>query len=226
MRGPVIVRQEWVPTLFLHSQVDVDEVARLLPLGVWPDTIEGRTYVGLVLTGFRWTSVIGVRVPYLGSFLQANVRLYTVDSSNRHGVHFLSFDAARMLPAFGARLLGQLPYSWSVVDRNDVADESTWLIRRRRCDVGAHLGIRAVGPVEPDPTEVWLTSRWGLHGRIFGRTYWLPVKHEPWRFRAASLEVASENLISAADMTVIPGTATRPLLSEPVHASLGWPTLI
>lgn len=224
--GPTVLRQEWVSTLFLHWQVDVDAALRLMPHGVRPDTIEGRTYVGLVLTGFSWTSIARIHVPYLGSFLQANVRLYTVDSLNRHGVYFLSFDAARMLPAFGARLFGRLPYSWSVVDRDDADGESMWSIRRRRCDVGAQLDITVGEPVDLDPTETWLTSRWGLHGRMFGRSYWLPVKHEPWVFRAATLDVASENLVTAAGIDVTRGTATRPLLSGPVHASLGRPTFI
>jgi hypothetical protein len=62
-----------------------------------PDVLCGVTYVGLVAfrmhrVGWLWSP----GVPYLGSFPETNVRLYSVDAHGRRGVVFRSMDAGRL----------------------------------------------------------------------------------------------------------------------------------
>src|SRR2546422_6459678 len=76
--GRPLMTQAWLDATFLHWAVDPAEVAPLLPPGVAPDEFEGVTYVGLV--AFRmhrigWWPLPGL--PYLGSFPETNVRLYS-----------------------------------------------------------------------------------------------------------------------------------------------------
>src|SRR3712207_7653855 len=62
-------------------------------------TLGGVTYMGLI--GFRMEGLGFLRgpgVPYLGTFLETNVRLYSVDRRGRRAVVFLSLDAERLLP--------------------------------------------------------------------------------------------------------------------------------
>ncbi|MFF7889874.1 DUF2071 domain-containing protein [Streptomyces sp. NPDC020794] len=67
-------------TPFLHWPLESERVARLLPAGTRPDTLAGVTYIGLVPFLLRRTGLgPGPGLPYLGTFCETNVRLYSVD---------------------------------------------------------------------------------------------------------------------------------------------------
>ena len=55
----------------------------------------------------------GPAVPWAGTFLETNVRLYSVDAAGRRGVVFLSLDADRAVAVAAARGGFGLPYRWS-----------------------------------------------------------------------------------------------------------------
>ncbi len=78
---------------FLHWRYDPAMIAPLLPRGLVPDTFDGATYVGLV----------PFRMRAYGEFLEANVRVYTVDPRGRRGTVFLTMDAARLPGGRGSR---------------------------------------------------------------------------------------------------------------------------
>ena len=81
-----ISTQDWRDLTFVHWAVDPAQVAPLLPPGTRPDVHEGRTYVGLV--PFRMVGVSlgrGPGIPYFGTFLETNVRLYSVDETGAAG---------------------------------------------------------------------------------------------------------------------------------------------
>src|SRR5690348_14033789 len=89
--GRTLMTQSWLDATFLHWAVDPSLVAPLLPPGVTPDVFDGATYVGLI--AFRmhrigWWQLPGL--PYLGTFPETNVRLYSVDAAGRRGVVFRS----------------------------------------------------------------------------------------------------------------------------------------
>ena len=114
LRRPRILRQRWLDLTFLHWAVEPADVAHFFPPGTRPDTFEGRTYVGLV--PFRMVDTglpHGPAVPYVGTFLETNVRLYSVDESGRRGVVFLSLDANRLAVVTAARTVFGLPYRWA-----------------------------------------------------------------------------------------------------------------
>lgn len=80
----VLFRQSWRDLVFLYWAADPFEVARLLPAGTVPDLQQGRAYVGLVF--FRMDDLAFGRtpaLPYLGSFSEVNVRLYSRDAVGR-----------------------------------------------------------------------------------------------------------------------------------------------
>ena len=111
--GPVMMSQDWRDLTFLHWAVEPERVRRLMPPGVRPDVHEGASYVGLV--PFRMVDAgvaRGPAVPWAGSFLETNVRLYSVDETGRRGIVFLSLDSDRSLVVAGARAaFGQGRYS-------------------------------------------------------------------------------------------------------------------
>ncbi|WP_062646012.1 DUF2071 domain-containing protein [Streptomyces maremycinicus] len=76
----MLFRQRRRDLVFLHWPADPFEVARLLPAGTVPDLHQGRAYVGLVF--FRMDDLALGRtpaLPYLGSFGEVDVRLYSRD---------------------------------------------------------------------------------------------------------------------------------------------------
>lgn len=103
MRSPVMMNQKWQDLTFLHWAVAPERVAHWIPPGVRPDTLDGVTYVGLVPFRMVGAGVArGPGVPWFGSFLETNVRLYSVDETGRRGIVFLSLDADRAAVVLGA----------------------------------------------------------------------------------------------------------------------------
>ncbi|MEV6318138.1 DUF2071 domain-containing protein [Streptomyces sp. NPDC051776] len=229
-----IMSQWWTDVTFLHWPADPASVAPLLPHGTRPDLFEGRTYVGLV--PFRMERVaIGRRpaLPYLGTFPETNVRLYSVDERGRRGVVFLSLDAARLLPVLAGRAGFRLPYRWSSMRISRSGNRITYtgrrpaFARRRtggragayrvRIEVGEQIG-------EPTGLETFLTARWGLHVDWFGRTLHLPNAHPTWPLRTATLLGLEEEVIASAGLPAPAGPPCSVLYAPGVPAVFGAPT--
>lgn len=170
-------------------------VAHHFPASVEPDVFEGRTYVGLVPfrmvdTGFPY----GPAVPRWGSFLETNVRLYSVDGSGRRGVVFLSLDADKLAVVTMARTVFGLPYRWARMSHSREGDLHTYTSTVRWPGVRAAttIAVRVGAPLETGPLEDFLTARWGLHNRRVGRTWYLPNQHPPWPLHTAELVTYEE----------------------------------
>ena len=229
LTGPALFDQDWLSVFFLHWAVDPADVAPMLPRGVRPDVFDGATYVGLV--PFRMVSAgLGRRhpTPYLGTFLECNVRLYSVDDEGRHGVVFRSLEATRWVTAMSARWGYGLPYTWAHMHVQQRGMRWTWTSQRRYPRGGGSLRFTAdVGDViEPTDVEVFYTARWGLHSSLAGKTVWTPNEHVPWPLRAATVVDLSQDLVARAGLRV-PGEPTeRALFSPGVHTTFGLPVPI
>ncbi len=227
LRGPVLTTQDWRDLTFLHWAVDPAEVAHLLPAGTRPDVHEGRTYVGLV--PFRMEGVSlgrGPGIPYFGTFLETNVRLYSVDATGRRGVVFLSLDTDRAAAVPAIRAAIGAPYRWAWMRFRREADVLTYEARLRRLgDRPASRVVVRVG-AERDATELddFLTARWGAHVRRRRRTTFVPNRHERWRLRDVEVLALDDGLLASVGL---PGLADRPpdhaAYSEGVHAEFGLP---
>ncbi|GAB3675658.1 YqjF family protein [Angustibacter aerolatus] len=228
------LHQHWLDLSFVHWAVDPAVVAPLLPQGIRPDVHEGAAYVGLI--GFRMVGLgfgpdVGVGgVPYLGTFLETNVRLYGVDHLGRRAVVFRSLEAQRLLPVLFARVALRLPYTWARmqldVDR-DVLDYRT--VRRWPAPRGASSRTRVrVGTriVQPTPLEDFLTARWGLHTRAWGRTLHLPNEHDRWPLHRAELLDLDDDLVAAAGLPTPLGEPASVLYSPGVGVRFGGPSVV
>ena len=225
--GRTVFTQRWTRLTFIHWAVPPDRVAAHLPPDVAPDIFNGVTYVGLVPFVMRgvgaWRSP---GIPYLGSFCETNVRLYSVDGQGRRGVVFVSLDAARLLPVLAARWGPGLPYLWSRMRCRRRGDRIAYSCRRRWPGPrGASSLVRArIGdPVTPRPLEHFLTARWGLHlSDRSGRTRYWPNTHERWPLHSAVLEHLDDGLLTAAGFGDLAGRAPDSVLYSPgVRAPFG-----
>ncbi|WP_405583672.1 YqjF family protein [Streptomyces sp. NBC_01190] len=223
-----LLTQTWLDLAFLHWPVAPSVVAPLLPPGVRPDTLDGVTYVGLI--AFRmyrigWFRLPGV--PYLGTFPETNVRLYSVDASGRRGVVFRSLEAARLIPVAVARATFRLPYVWSRMAVRRDGDMITYASSRRwpgPRGARTRLSIRIGAPLDR-PTELdhFVTARWGMHNAILGRSVYVPNAHPRWPLHRAELLSLDEDVIVAAGLPATSGPPPSVLYSPGVPVRFGRP---
>ncbi|SDD26141.1 YqjF family protein [Streptomyces prasinopilosus] len=223
-----LLTQSWLDLTFLHWAADPADVAPLLPPGTAPDTLDGVTYVGLV--AFRMHRVGWLRlpgIPYLGTFPETNVRLYSVDGQGRRGVVFLSLDASRLLPVTVARIGFRMPYLWSRMAVRRSGGTVTYTSSRRwpgPRGARSRITVRVGEPIgEPTALEHFLTARWGLHGAFFGRSVYLPNTHPRWPLHRAELIECEEDLVTAAGLPEPVGAPVSVLYSPGVPARFGRP---
>jgi uncharacterized protein len=228
LRRPRLMSQRWRDVAFLHWAVDPESVARFFPAGVRPDVLDGRTYVGLV--PFRMVGAGpggGPAVPWAGTFLETNVRLYSVDETGRRGIVFLSLDADRAVVVAGARAAFGLPYRFARMSFHADGDDRSYgtQVRWPGCCATTRIEIRAGDLAIDGPLERFLTARWGLHVARFGRTWYIPNAHSPWPLRSAELLTLDDGLVAAAGLGDL---ARRPAdhvaFSDGVAAEFGLPT--
>ena len=228
LAGRTLLTPSWLDLAFLHWAGDPAGVAPLLPVGAVPDVHEGVTYVGLI--AFRmhrigWLGLPGL--PYLGTFPETNVRLYSVDAHGRRGVVFRSLEASRLLPVLTARIGFRLPYVWSRMSVRRDGEVLDYASRRRwPGPVGAHsrISIRVGEQIaEPSPLEHFLTARWGLHNAWFGRPIFLPNEHPRWPLHRAELLSCEEDLVAAAGLPQPLGAPDSVLYSPGVPVRFGAP---
>lgn len=225
--GPVVMNQDWRDLTYLHWAVDPGRVAPLLPPGVRPDLHEGATYVGLV--PFRMVDAgFGRRgsIPVLGTFLETNVRLYSVDEQGRRGIVFLSLDTDRLAVVAGARASLALPYRWAWMRYDADRDVRRYRARLRwpgvrGCsDVVVRLGAERT----PSDLDHFVSARWRLHTRAWGRTLLVPNTHERWPLRDVEVLRLDDGLLASVGF---PDLASRPpdhtAYSAGVHTEFGLP---
>ncbi|WP_129338881.1 YqjF family protein [Cellulomonas endophytica] len=226
LRGPALLGQVWADLAFLHRPVDPADVAAMMPAGTRPDVdAEGRTWVGLV--PFRMASAGFGRarpVPVLGTFLETNVRLYSVDDAGRHGVVFRTLETERLAVVPFARGVFGTPYRWARMRYDRTGDVHTWETVRRRPGrpVRSRVVLRVGDVVEPTDLETWLTARWGLHTRWGGRTWWVPNEHAAWPLHAAEVLELDDELVADAGVAPV-GPPLRALVSPGVRTVFGLP---
>jgi uncharacterized protein len=226
--GRTVFTQEWRDLTFLHWAVDPALVAPLLPPGTVPDLLDGVTHVGLIPFRMRRIGLLGAPgLPYLGSFPETNVRLYSVDAQGRRGVVFRSLEASRLLPVLAARWVARLPYTWAAMRVTRDGDRLGYTSTRRWPGPrGAHsrIDVRVGEQLPPaDPLGTFLTARWGLHrpGRR-GPVYW-PNEHAEWPLHRAELLGLDESLLAAAGLPSVTGAPDSVLYSAGVAVRFGPP---
>lgn len=241
LTGPVMMNQDWCDLTFLHWAVPPERVAGFMPPGVRPDTLNGSTYVGLV--PFRMVDaalVHGRGTPWLGTFLETNVRLYSIDESGRRGIVFLSLDCDRSVVVAGARVAFAVPYRWAAMThraRNTpqgVEHRYAARLLRPGPHVDSRIAVRVGAPRESTELDHFVSARWGLHTQGpklpalglsgWAQTLYIPNQHEPWPLHDAELIEFDDQLMASVGL---PELASRPpdhlAFSPGVHTEFGFP---
>ena len=228
LRGRVMMNQDWRDLTFLHWAVEPERVAHLMPPGVRPDSLDGATYVGLIPFRMVHAGVgRGPGVPWAGSFLETNVRLYSVDETGRRGIVFLSLDTDRSLVVAGARVGFGLPYRWARMRYAAQGDVRTYSASLRWPGVHgrSRVAVRVGEPRPATPLDEFLSARWGLHVRWWGRTLYVANEHEPWPVHDAEVLELDDGLRASVGLGELAGRAPDQVAFSPgVHTEFSFPT--
>ena len=180
---PTVMFQRWSRLLFLHWEIDPQEVQKRLPKGLFVDHFEGRCYLGLV--PFLMQKVrprFLPAVPWLSNFLELNVRTYVHDEQGRPGVWFFSLDYNQLIAVELARRLFHLPYQHAKMS----LEGSLYSCRRKTGHATAKYDYEIEGPfqtAEPGSLEFFLLERYLLFSaRRDGGLRMGRVHHEPYQF--------------------------------------------
>jgi uncharacterized protein YqjF (DUF2071 family) len=89
------------------------------------------------------------------------------------------------------------------------------------------MSVRVGAPVEePTPLEHFVTARWGLHTRAWGRTLHLPNEHPRWALYRAELLEIDDTLVAAAGLPAPVGAPASVLFSPGVPVRFDTPTTL
>jgi uncharacterized protein YqjF (DUF2071 family) len=223
---PIILRQDWLTLSFLHWAVEPATIARLYPPGTEPDVFDGRSYVGVVAFQMANTG-LGRGPAFVGTFLETNIRIYSVDVTGRRGVVFLSLDTNRLDVVAVARMAIGVPYRWARMSHDRQANRHTYTSTLRWPGVKASstIEVEAGDEVQCGPLEHFLTARWGLHGTRAGRTLYLPNDHARWMLRSAELiDFRDDDLLASVGLNALSGRPPDHVAySDGVFARFGLP---
>src|SRR5690606_15520285 len=126
----------------------------------------------------------------------------------------------------GARAGFGLPYFWSKME----VSRRPQAIEYRSARKWSGQEGRMYALIEPgqrlEPTELttFLTERYRLYTKLFGRLAWAEVEHAPWPLQRARVLELEQSLVSAAGL---PDPLGEPLVhfSEGVEVRIGRPRL-
>jgi uncharacterized protein len=190
---PQILPQRWVNLSFLHWAVEPASIAHLYPADTEPDTFDGSSFVG----------VVPFQMSLFGTFLETNVRLYSVDRTGRRGVVFLSLDTNRLdIVACGRWVFG-VPYRWARMGYREHGERRTYTstLRWRGVTAASSIEVQVGDPVTCGPLEHFLTARWGAHVVRAGRTWYVPNEHPVWALRRAELiDFSDDGLLASVGL--------------------------
>jgi hypothetical protein len=196
----------WADLLFVHWRADPDALQRLIPAPLELDVFEGEAFVGLVpfrmadcaFRGFSWLpAAAGLR-----DFYECNVRTY-VRLGDQRGVWFLSLDAQTLLPVLGGRWLWSLNYIHSRFEVSHESGTIDYRLTRRSgpwpkasTRVSWRVGSRLT-PSKPGELAYFLTERYLLFTRRFGKIAAGRVAHDPWTLHDGELLALEDGLVRA-----------------------------
>lgn len=177
--------QEWNNAVFLHWEVDLHDLQRLVPPGLEIDLFYGKPWVSVVAFDMeRLRPRYLPSLPAISDFHEINVRTY-VRMSGKTGVTFLSIEAGKAFSCKIAKLLSGLPYRYSKMVRDGAS------IISENAQIGERMSITCdVGPELREKTDLdkWLTERYALfqhHGDAINQ---FEIHHLEWPLHRLSLD--------------------------------------
>jgi uncharacterized protein len=216
----------WTSLSFVHWPYAPEVVQSMLPHGLAVDQYDGVAWVGLIPFRLDIRTPGLPYLPWVGRFVETNVRTYVRAADGTRGIWFLSLDAQRLGAVVAARTAWSLPYQWSRMRLTREGDRVAYECRRRwpGADHPTSRVVLDVGEAyqagEVEELDHFLTARWTLfsaRGTALARTQ---ADHAAWPLRHATVVELDDHLLRAAGLP--PGVGRpRALYSDGVEVRLG-----
>lgn len=176
--------QEWNDAIFLHWQVDLEELQKFVPKELEIDLFEEKAWVSVV--AFAMEEIRPRFLPAfspISNFFEINVRTY-VKTKSKSGVYFLSMEGGKDLSCKVAKLISELPYRFSNITRE------MEYYRSSNSEFGDTLDIKfKIGQaVQKTEIDVWLTERYALFQDTKNSINEYEIHHQEWPIREAIIE--------------------------------------
>ncbi len=223
-----VLRQRWDELAYFHWRYDSDVVQRLLPQGVTVDTFDGHAWVGVIPFEMRRVQLGSTPpVPWLGNFVEINVRTYVTDSLGRRAVWFFSLDVPRSLIVGIARSVFSLPYCWAHASHEERDGHHRYEMTRRwprgsapHADLRFTVGER-IDDAEVGELEHFLCARWALLTQRRRRLLYGRVDHPQWPLHRLEQIEIDQSIVEAAGL---PSPVGEPhaVYSPGVQVGVGW----
>ncbi len=223
-----VLRQQWTELAYFHWPFDPAVVQRLLPRGVSVDTFDDQAWVGLIPFEMRNVQVGPTPpIPWLGSFVEINVRTYVTDATGRRAVWFFSLDVPRSAIVAVARAVFALPYCWAQADHRRDGDRHRYQMRRRwprgsapRADMSFTVGDR-IEAADVTDLDHFLSARWGLVTSRRRRLLYGAVHHPRWPLHRVDEVRIDQDVVEAAGLPTPTGDP-HGLYSPGVDVAVAW----
>ena len=206
-----VMKQIWRDLLFIHYEIDPEQIQKKLPKGLEVDCFEGKTYIAIVpfhMTGIRPRFLPSL--PYLSNFAELNVRAY-VHKKGKRGVWFFSLDAANPIAVEIARSFFYLPYFNANIHFTENSHKIIYTsIRKDKRGKNAKLlleyePISEVYFSQKGSLENWLTERYCLYSTDSrGNIYRGEIHHPPWPLQKAQMNLQENLMLLSHDLSILP----------------------
>lgn len=228
LRRRAVLHQQWDELIYVHWRYPPAVVQRLLPDGLRVDTFDGSAWVGLIPFEMRRVQLGPTPpVPYLGNFIEINVRTYVVDPLGRRAVWFGSLDVPRSLIVGVARSVFSLPYCFAAASHDVEGERHRYTMQRRwphgerpMATIEVEVG-EAIAPGAVSDLDHFLSARWALVTARRGRLLYGAVDHPRWPLHEVRSFDVEQSVVEAAGF---PAPSGEPIVrySPGVPVDIAW----
>jgi hypothetical protein len=177
--------QEWNNAIFLHWEVELNELKKFVPEELEIDLFQGKPWVSVV--AFTMEKIRPKNLPSfppISNFDEINIRTY-IKSNNKTGVYFLSIEGGKRLSCKIAKGMSELPYRFSKIQRNENNFESDNFEFNDRLNIGFTIGKEIT---EKSELENWLTERYALFQDAKKSINEFEIHHLEWPINEINLK--------------------------------------
>ncbi|AOR27153.1 conserved hypothetical protein (DUF2071) [Formosa sp. Hel1_33_131] len=182
--------QEWNQAIFLHWQVELDDLKKFLPKGLEIDLYDGKAWVSVVaftMENIRPKNFLSF-LP-ISNFDEINIRTY-VKKNNKSGVYFLSIEGGKRLSCEIAKGISKLPYRFSNMKRTNNTYTSYNSQFKDQFEVTYDIGEVNNNK---DSLDKWLTERYALFQDTKKILNKFEIHHLEWSLRNIELKKININ---------------------------------
>lgn len=182
--------QEWNNAIFLHYQVDLNELKKFVPKELEIDLYNGKPWISVV--AFTMEKIRPKNLPSfspISDFDEINIRTY-VKSNNKTGVYFLSIEGGKSLSCKVAKGISKLPYRFSKIQRTDKKYQSKNSEFNDKLDIEFTIGKELIEKTELDK---WLTERYALFQDTDESINEFEIHHLEWPINEIDLKKLDVN---------------------------------